>query len=69
MAINFNTRVFGADIHPILKNKLLARQALAQSDTQPNEPIQFQKLPGTDNIPDINEATGVVNFTDKNVLV
>ena len=44
MAINFNDRVFGADIHPIIKNKLLARQALSQNSAGPNDSIQFQKI-------------------------
>ena len=39
---DFNKRIFGSDIDPKIKNKLLARQALADS-SNPNESIQFMK--------------------------
>ena len=37
----FNKRIFGTDIHPLVKNKLRARQLVA-SDSLPGQPIQFK---------------------------
>ena len=42
---DFNKRIFGSDIDPNIKNKLIARQALADSAI-PNESIQFTKVDG-----------------------
>ena len=56
---DFNKRIFGSDIDPKIKNKLIARQALAE-DPNPNDSVQFTKINGK-NV-DINEAIGNHNF-------
>ena len=52
---DFNKRIFGSDIDPKIKNKLIARQALAE-DPNPNDSVQFTKINGK-NV-DIGEAIG-----------
>ena len=56
---DFNKRIFGSDIDPRIKNKLIARQALAESAT-PNKSIQFTEV-GDEQVA-IGEAIGTHNF-------
>ena len=56
---DFNKRIFGSDIDPKIKNKLIARQALADSAI-PNESIQFTEINGEQI--DIDKAIGRHNF-------
>jgi len=44
----FNKRIFGTSIHPSVKNKLKAKQAVAQ-DSLPGQPIQFKTLDAAGN--------------------
>ena len=57
---DFNKRIFGSDIDPRIKNKLLARQALAENPN-PNESIQFMEVDGKQ--VDIKDAIGTHNFS------
>ena len=57
---NFNKRIFGSDIDPKIKNKLIARQTLADSSA-PNESIQFMEIDGKQ--VDIGQAIGNHNFS------
>ena len=57
---DFNKRIFGSDIDPRIKNKLLARQALAENPN-PNESTQFMEVAGKQ--VDIKEAIGTHNFS------
>jgi len=57
---NFNKRIFGSNIDPNIKNKLIARQALADNPN-PNESIQFMEIGGEQ--VDIGQAIGTHNFS------
>ena len=52
---DFNKRIFGSEIDPKIKNKLAARQILAE-DPNPNESIQFTEINGEQI--DLGEAIG-----------
>ena len=59
---DFNKRIFGSDIDPKIKRKLLARQALAESPmSSPNESKQFMEVDGKQ--VDIKDAIGTHNFS------
>ena len=60
---DFNKRIFGSDIDPKIKNKLIARQALAE-DPNPNESTQFMEIDGKQ--VDIKDAIGTHNFSVDN---
>jgi len=57
---DFNKRIFGSNIDPKIKNKLTARQALADNPN-PNESIQFMEIDGQQ--VDIRKAIGTHNFS------
>ena len=57
---DFNKRIFGSDIDPRIKNKLIARQALA-NNPNPNESKQFMEVDGKQ--VDIKDAIGTHNFS------
>ena len=57
---DFNKRIFGSEIDSRIKNKLIARQALADNPN-PNESIQFMEINGEQ--VDISEAIQTHNFS------
>ena len=59
---SFNKRVFGSEIDPKIKNKLLARQVLAD-DPNPNDSVQFMEIDGKQI--DLAEAIGTHNFSNE----
>ena len=66
---SFNNRIFGANIHPVVKNKLKARQILAQT-SNPNESRQSGILKGTaeSTWTRINEVGNEVEDTTMNIM-
>ena len=61
---DFNKRIFGSDIDPKIKNKLIARQILADgSNVNPNESVQFTEVGGRQI--NLAEAIGKHNFSNK----
>ena len=57
---DFNKRIFGSNINQKIKNKLIARQALADNPN-PNESVQFVEVNGKQ--VNISEAIGTHNFS------
>ena len=59
---NFKDRVFGADLHPTVKDKLKARQLMSENEVSPNQSLQFSTNPEDGQPFDLKEALGDRTF-------